>query len=183
MPNELALQGESTMTEPVSTKLYRDLIGTEYTYTAPEEMGAAFIRQFAQAIGDLNPLYMNRAAAAQGPYGGIVAPPTLVCETTQYYRGEVDDEGGFTDRPPMPPGQPIRAANEYVFHRPLRPTDMITACWRISDIYDKHGQSGSLLFVQCKITYTNQKHELLAENTETLVYRLDGTADATKTNT
>lgn len=162
------------MSEPEHVvEQYRHLIGTEYTYTAPEEVGAAFIRQFALAIGDLNPLYVNHAAAAQGPYGGIVAPPTLVCETTQYYRGEVDDEGGFSDRPQMPPGQPIRAGNEYVFHRPLRPTDLITARWRISDIYGKRGQSGSLLFVQCHITYTNQHGEQLAENIETLAYRLD----------
>jgi acyl dehydratase len=152
---------------------YRHLIGAEYTYTAPEEIGAAFIRQFALAIGDLNPLYVDHTAAAQGPYGGIVAPPTLVCETTQYYRGEVDDEGGFSDRPQMPPGQPIRAGNEYIFHRPLRPDDIITARWRISDIYGKHGQSGSLLFVQCHITYSNQDGEPLAENIETLPYRLD----------
>lgn len=174
------------MSEPVNTaRSYRDWIGTEYTYSAPEEIGAASIRQFAQAIGDLNPLYVNREAAAQGPYGGIVAPPTLVCETTQYYRGAVDDAGGFTDRPPMPPGQPIRAGNDYILHRPLRPTDIITARWRISDIYDKRGQSGALLFVQCQITYTNQKHELLAENTETLVYRLDDTtaSDTAETST
>ncbi len=102
----------------------------------------------------------------------MVAPPTLVCETTQYYRGQVDDEGGFTDRPRMPPGQPIRAGNDYVFHRPLRPTDIITAHWAISDVYEKSGQSGHLLFVVCHIVYTNQHDERLAENDETLVYRL-----------
>lgn len=152
---------------------YRHLIGTEYTYTAPEEVGAPCIRQFALAIGDLNPFYINHATAAAGPYGGVIAPPTLVCETTSYYRGQINDEGGFTDRPSMPPGQSIRAGNAYVFHRPLRPTDIITACWKISHIYGKRGKSGALLFVQCHITYTNQHYERLAENTETLAYRLD----------
>jgi acyl dehydratase len=151
---------------------YRSLIGSEYVHTAPEEIGRASIRKFALAIGDLNPLYTDRAAAARSPYGDVVAPPTFVCETTQYYRGQVDEEGGFSDRAQLLPGQPIRAGNDYVFHRPLRPDDVLTARWRIGDVYEKRGRSGHLLFVVCEITYTNQRDELLAENRETLVYRL-----------
>ncbi len=154
------------------TESYRDLIGTEYVYTAPEEVGQGSIRLFAMAVGDLNPLYVDLQAASRGPYGGVVAPPTLVCETTSYYRGQVDDEGGFTDRPRLPPGQPIRAGNAYVFHRPLRPDDVMTARWMIREAYEKTGRSGRLLFVVCDITYTNQHGELLAENHETLAYRL-----------
>lgn len=156
------------------TEQYRDLIGTEYVFTAPEEVGRAFIRQFALAIGDLNPLYVDREQAAESIYGDVVAPPTLVCETTQYHRGPVDEEGGFTDRARLPPGQPIRAGNAYVFHRPLRPDDVISAHWKIDDVYEKMGRSGHLLFVECDITYTNQHDERLAENHETFVYRLPG---------
>ena len=152
------------------------LVGTEYVFTAPDEVGRASIRKFALAIGDLHPWYVNREVAATGPYGDVVAPPTLVCETTQYYRGEVDAEGGFTDRARLPPGQAIRASNDYVFHRPLRPDDVITARWTVCQVYEKAGRSGHLLFVGFDITYTNQDGELLAENHETLVYRLPQSA-------
>jgi acyl dehydratase len=148
------------------------LIGSTYVFTAPEEVGRAAIRQFALAIGDLNPLYVDRQVAVAGPYGDVVAPPTFVCETTQYYRGQVDEAGGFTDRVPLPPGQAIRAGNDYVFHRPLQPDDIITARWTIHDLYEKTGRSGHLLFVVCDIAYTNQNGALLAENRETLAYRL-----------
>ena len=145
---------------------------TESGYAAPEEVGHASIRKFAQAIGDLNPLYIDRKAAEAGPYGGVVAPPTFVCETTQYYRGDVDEEGGFADRLSLPFGQVIRGANEYTFHRPLRPDDVITARWRISDIYEREGRTGYLLFVVVDITYKQQHGELLGENRETLIYRV-----------
>ena len=151
---------------------YRHLIGQEYVLTAPEEVGRASIRKFALAIGDMNPLYVDREQAATGPYGGVVAPPTFVCETTQYHRGAVDDSGGFTDRVRLPAGQPVRAGNEYTFHQLLRPDDIITARWRIDDVYGKHSRSGNLLFVVVQITYTNQHGAMLAENRETLAYRL-----------
>ena len=151
---------------------YRDIIGKEYVFTAAEEVGRASIRKFALAIGDLNPLYVDRQAAARGPYGEVVAPPTFVCETTQYYHGQVDEAGGFTGRVHLPLGQEIRAGNEYVFHRPLRPDDVITSRWKIGDIYEREGRTGHLLFVIVDITYTDQRGDLLAENRETLVYRL-----------
>ena len=161
------------MAEPDSlVSRYRHLIGLERVYTAPEEVGRASIRKFALALGDANPHYINGEAARQSPYGDVIAPPTFVCETWQYYRGQLDAQGGFTDRLEMPDGQPIRAANDYIFHRPVRPDDIITAHWKIRDIYAKGGRSGPLLFVVINIAYANQRGEALAENEETLVYRL-----------
>ena len=161
---------------------FRSLIGTEYVFTAPEEIGRASIRQFALAIGDMNPLYLDRQGAAEGPYGDIVAPPTFVCETTQYYRGQVDDEGGFTERVLLPMGQPIRAANEYTFHQLMRSDDVITARWRIDDIYERRGRSGHLLFLVVAIDYSNQHGQSLAENRETIVYRLADSIESATTS-
>ena len=54
----------------------------------------------------------------------------------------------------------------------MRPDDIITARWKIRDIYAKGGRSGPLLFVVVNIAYANQRGEALADNEETLVYRL-----------
>lgn len=146
------------MSEPENVvEQYRHLLGAEYTYTAPEAVGAAFIRQYALAIGDLNPLYINRKAGAKGPYGGLVAPPTLVCETTPYYRGQIDDAGGFSDRPPMPPGQLIRAGNEYVFHHNfVFPGDTVTCKGKVT-----HKATREAL-VTCELVAENQHGEVVA---------------------
>ena len=151
---------------------YRHLIGNEHVFTSPDEVGRASIRKFALSVGDLNPLYLDRAQAAKGPHGDVVAPPTFVCETTQYHSTQVDDAGGFTDRVVLPVGQSMRAGNEYVFHRLLRHDDTITARWKIGDIYERQGRTGHLLFMVVDITYTNQRGDLLAENRETMSYRL-----------
>ncbi|MCZ6891989.1 MAG: MaoC family dehydratase N-terminal domain-containing protein [Chloroflexi bacterium] len=156
---------------------YRHLVGVEHTFTAPEEVGRGIIRMFAMAIDDLNPLYVNPEVAARGPYGDLVAPPTLVCETFQYYTGRVDAEGSYADRVRLPLGQEIRASNDYVFHRPVRPSDVVTARWKIGDIYEREGRTGHLLFLLVDISYTNQHGELLAENRETMVNRLGSPPD------
>ncbi|MBA4116191.1 MAG: MaoC family dehydratase N-terminal domain-containing protein, partial [Rubrobacter sp.] len=39
------------------------------------EKGA--VRKFAEAIGDLNPLYMDEEVAKASRYGRLIAPPTF----------------------------------------------------------------------------------------------------------
>lgn len=151
---------------------YRHLVGVEHIFTAPEEIGRGIIRMFAIATGDLNPLYVDRDQAVKGPYGDLIAPPTLVCETFQYYNGRLDQEGSYSDRVHLPIGQEIRASNDYTFHKVVKYDDIITATWKISDIYERQGRTGHLLFLLVDITYTNQHGELLAENRETMVNRL-----------
>ena len=145
-----------------------------------EEVGRASIRKFALAVADMNPLYVDREAAIGGSYGDVVAPPTLVCETGQYYRGEIDEEGGFLDRVNLPLGQEIRAGKEYTFHKPVRPDTVITARFAIRDIYEREGHTGRLLFVITDIAYTDQRGESLAENHETLAYRLRAAKPSSK---
>ena len=54
----------------------RDLIGKEFpTFEMPVERGK--IREFAEAIGDYNPIYSDPAYAAKTELRGILAPPTF----------------------------------------------------------------------------------------------------------
>ena len=46
----------------------RARIGEKASYTAPEELGRASIRYFALAIGDYNPLYVDKSAADRAGY-------------------------------------------------------------------------------------------------------------------
>ena len=94
------------------------LRGREWLFTTPEEVGAASIRKFALAIGDTNPLYYDKDYAGKSPYGGIIAPPTFVCETMQYFGGELDETGDPAQKPRLALGTEIRGGNEYQFFRP-----------------------------------------------------------------
>jgi len=151
----------------------RALVGREVTYTAPEELGRAAIRYFATAVGDDNPLYTDAAYARRHGYDDVVAPPTLICETNQYAAVARDDEGyaGHSWHLELPNTRQVRGGNSYEFHQPVRPTDVITATWRISDVTERTTGSGAdMLIVTSAASYLNQHGELLATNEETIIF-------------
>ena len=148
-------------------------IGREATYTAPEEFGSASFRYFALALEDGNPLYQDRDFAATTRHGGIIAPPTFVCETNQIVRQPPDENGyiGHYWDLPLPSSRFIRGGNEYEFHQPVRPDDRVTVTWKILDIYERQTRKhGNLVFVVSEARYVNQRDELLATNRETNIY-------------
>jgi len=151
----------------------RAFIGREVTYEAPEPLGAAAIRYFALATGDSNPLYHNEAEARQSRFGGIVAPPTFVCETNQYMPGPIRDDGnmGHEWQLPIENARLLRGGNEYEFVEPVRATDQLKVAWRIDDIYEKTTDRGALLFVISEARYLNQHGRLLAIDRETNIYQ------------
>ena len=65
----------------------------------------------------------------------------------------------------------FRAGNEYEFFQPVYPDDVITAHWKVKDVYESEGRSGSLVFQVLEANFYNQRGELLARNTETMFYR------------
>ncbi len=151
----------------------RALIGREVTYTAPEPLGRAAIRYFALAVGDHNPVYTDDAAARAAGHDGVVAPPTLICETNQYAGLPADADGyaGHTWGIELPGTRQVRGGNAYEFHRPVRPDDVVTAVWRLAGIAERATGAGQpMLVVTSRATYTNQDGDLLATNEETIIY-------------
>lgn len=147
-------------------------IGRSVTYHAPEEIGRAGIRLFALAMQDDNALHQDGPFAESTIHGGIIAAPTLVCETNQPYRRAPDESGYFGHHWDLPiEGQLIRGGNDYAFHRPLRPEDRISVTWTLTEITERETRSGVLTFVVSEARYTNQHGELLAMNRETNILR------------
>jgi acyl dehydratase len=141
----------------------RALVGRSRTYTAPEPLGRASIRYFATATGDDNPAHL----------AGDVAPPTLVCETNQF-TGLSRDVNGYAGHGwdfHLPGTREVRGGNSYRFHQPVRPSDVVTARWEVTDVAERTTGSGqSMVIVTSVATYTNQAGDLLVENEETLIY-------------
>jgi acyl dehydratase len=151
----------------------RALVGREAVYTAPEELGRAAIRYFALAVGDDNPLYTDDAYARAAGHEGVLAPPTLVCETNQYSgrRRNADGYAGHEWGIEIPGTRVVRGGNSYVFHRPVRPSDVLTVTWRITDIAEKQNRQGQdMVVVTSTAVYRNQDGDLLTENEETVIH-------------
>ena len=102
-----------------------------------------------------------------------MAPPTLVCDTAQYVDSDMDERGDLLGRGVLREFQGLRAGNEYEFFQPVHPDDVITARWRVKDVYERTCSSGRLAFQVIEVDFYNQREELLTRNTETMFYRLE----------
>ena len=147
-------------------------IGREQTFTAPEQLGEAAVRYFALATEDANPLYGELVRAGLSRHGGIIAPPTLICETNQILGGEPGrGSNGVEWDLPLEDRRFMRSGNTYEFVQPARPDDRVSVTWRIVDINARRTSSGeSAVFVTSRADYTNQRGETLASNVEANVY-------------
>ncbi|OLT37669.1 hypothetical protein BJF79_29160 [Actinomadura sp. CNU-125] len=155
------------------TEEIRALVGRTKVYRAPEPLGAAAARYFALAVGDRNPLYTDAEYARANGLDGVTAPPTLVCETNQYAGLPIgpDGDAGHNWGIEIPGTRKVRGGNAYVFHRRVRPDDVVTATWEITDATAKTTRSGAeMLVVTSRATYTRQDGATLAENEETIIF-------------
>ena len=125
----------------------------------PIEKG--MIKKLTEAIEDSNPLYQDEEYARQTKYGGVIAPPTLLCATT------------MTGRHVTPPEEEFNVALdggiELEFHKPIRPGDVITCTSKIFSVRERETGRGKMLFVVTEVTYKNQRDELVAKQHSTSI--------------
>lgn len=140
-------------------------------YRFPVEAGQILL--FARAVGDPNPVYTDPEMAKDTEVGGIIAPPTFVQSSAQY-----DSEYPLRPRPDAPwfgsgrtpsgvatpasGGGGLHAEQHYVYHRPLRPGDVLTATSTPGASWEKSGRRGGLLrFVETVTEFRDASGELV----------------------
>ena len=131
------------------------------------EVTALDVKRFAVASDDPNPLYYDEAIAKQSRYGSLIAPPLFYMAplTDPVPESEMRPDGmpyeGRYPIPPTPLPRLMDGGTEIEFFVPVRIGDRLTARSKITDIYQKEGRSGPLIFVVRETTYTNQNDELV----------------------
>ena len=114
------------------------------------------IREFAKAIKDDDPLYLDEAHAAREA-GGIM-PPVTFLETLRLW-----DDGRGRPRPPIDLKRALHGEQDYELLRPIHAGDVLTARSRVADVYEKPGRrGGTMTFVVTETEFTNQRGELVA---------------------
>lgn len=132
--------------ESVITPEMRAAVGVESEpYTNEIEKGA--IIKFARAIGDTNPIYTDEEAARRSRYGGLVAPPT-------FFRSLRSGPMKVNVESPYPAN--LDGGSEWEYYEPARPGDRITVTHKISNIFERPGRLGNMLFIQRETKYVNQ---------------------------
>ncbi|MZD04132.1 MaoC family dehydratase [Streptomyces sp. SID5785] len=110
--------------------LDQSFVGRTYPPTAPYEVGREKIREFAEAVGDTNPAYVDRAAAVALGHDDVIAPPTFVFAITFKAAGEVvhDPELGLDY------SRVVHGDQKFAYSRPVRAGDRLTVTSTIEGI-------------------------------------------------
>jgi len=142
------------------------LIGKEYPASPVYEVGREKIRDFAQAIGDPNPLYTDEAAAKAAGYADIIAPPTFLTVIGFKFGPSIvlDPELGLDYT------RVVHGEQEFELKRPIVPGDRLIGKPKISDIAAK----GKNEFLTYEAVITTEGGEEVAVARSTIVSR--GTA-------
>lgn len=140
------------------------ILGKEFvlgTFQVTEEM----IKAFSLAVGETSPQYVGSEAAKQGTNAGLIAPPIFY----DVFRGDQIPD------PKVKFGKvSFNAGQRCEFYAPIRPGDTITMKARVTDVYEKTGRTGKMVFIVRQTTYENQQGEKLAMVEQSQVRRESG---------
>ena len=110
--------------------LNKEYEGREFSDAPPYEVTADSIREFADAIGDPNPVFRDEAAAKEAGYDAIIAPPTYLTKLNFVYSAEMltaPDLG-------LNYAMVVHGEQEYEYRRPVKAGDVLVATPRIASI-------------------------------------------------
>lgn len=141
--------------------LDRSLIGLEGEVSI-FEVEKRHIRQFAEAIGDNNPLYVDEEYARSTSYGGIIAPPTFPIA--------IGSEVGGLDLN-LDQRRMLHGEQEFIHYRPIRPGDCLYCQMKVSDIYEREGKSGVMEFIVLDTEMKDKNGEMVCVSRTNIVYR------------
>jgi acyl dehydratase len=108
----------------------KDYLGRTFAATAPYEVSRVKIAEFADAIGDANPLYRDRAAAQAAGYPDVIAPPTFPIVIAVAASGTAVADPGLGVNYAMV----VHGEQRFEYSRPLHAGDLVTAQSTISGI-------------------------------------------------
>ncbi|MBP2403591.1 MaoC family dehydratase N-terminal domain-containing protein [Streptomyces syringium] len=110
--------------------LDQSFVGRTYPATDPYEVGREKIREFAEAVGDANPVYRDPEAAKALGHSDVIAPPTFVFAITFKAAGQViqDPQLGLDyDRV-------VHGDQKFAYTRPVRAGDRLSVTSTIESI-------------------------------------------------
>lgn len=123
------------------------------------------IAEFARAVGDLNPLYLDSAAARQAGYRDVLAPPTFgICAD---FWGSMDFMS-LCQFLQMNPVRVLHGEQEFIYHAPVCAGDQLT----VETVVESDAVKKSLRLVVLCSTYVNQFGEKALESRKLIIERL-----------
>ncbi len=145
----------------------KDIVGKEYPpFVVTVERGR--IKDFARALGDLNPFYLDDAVGRASAWGDVIAPPTFAVS----FRDEAADSGALLRDLGVDISRLLHGEQEFELHGQLRPGETYLCRTKVVDIYEKTGRSGPMAFVVREMAVTDRHDEVVVTMRQTTVVRL-----------
>jgi acyl dehydratase len=137
----------------------RDYVGRTFAGGEPYEVSRVKIAEFADAIGDPNPLYRDRAAAQAAGYPDVIAPPTFAIVISMASTARVVVDPGLGVNYAMV----VHGEQRFEYSRPIHAGDVVTAQSTITEIRD--AGRNALLTAATEIRTVDGEHVCTAHNT------------------
>jgi acyl dehydratase len=140
---------------PINT----DYIGRTFPPSAPYEVSRVKLAEFAEAIGDPNPVYRDRAAAQAAGFPDVIAPPTFPIVLSMASSGQAIADPGLG----MNYAMVVHGEQRFEYARPLAAGDVVTAQVTISDV--RHVGRNSMMTTTTRIDTVDGEHVCTAYST------------------
>jgi acyl dehydratase len=126
-------------------------------------VGREKIREYASAVGETNPVYLDLEAARAAGYADLVAPPmfAVVFASRSVAPALFDPEVGMNF------AMMVHGGQEFVWGPPVVAGDEISTVTRVKDISER----GEMIFYVFESVSTNQRGETVCTGTWTNIVR------------
>lgn len=141
--------------------LNREFIGRSFPPSDPYEVSRVKIREFADAIGDHNPICRDPEAAKAAGYPDVIAPPTFPIVVSLGNAGLADPDLGLNY------AMVVHGEQRFEYTRPLRAGDVVTCTATITEI--KSIGSNEKMVIETDVKTT--EGELICKSYNTIVER------------
>ncbi|MDQ2838024.1 MAG: MaoC family dehydratase N-terminal domain-containing protein [Actinomycetota bacterium] len=110
--------------------LDQSFVGRTFPPTAPYEVGREKIREFADAIGDQNPVYRDQAAAQALGHPDVIAPPTFPIVVTMRASAQVIGDPALG----LDYSKVVHGEQKFSYRRPIRAGDVLQVVSTVESI-------------------------------------------------
>jgi acyl dehydratase len=108
----------------------QDYAGRTFPPGEPYEVSRVKIREFADAIGDMNPVYRDRDAAVAAGHPDVIAPPTFAIVITMANSAKAMADPGLGLNYAMV----VHGEQRFEYTRPIQAGDVLVATSTIAGI-------------------------------------------------
>lgn len=129
------------------------------------EIEKSVVMRFVEAVEDPNPLWQDEEYARKTIYGGLMAPPNLLCTVIAGAGG-----GRLRVKSSTPRRGGVAGGDELELFQPVMVGDVITSRAKLIDIQERTGKDGTKrIYAIVETTFKNQKGELVATDRSTSI--------------